>query len=106
MRPHGSTGTLLAYTLEPSRQNHDVYIARLWAVPTRCRRFSQHTEPDTASRCSKSPPLPRGNDGLESTLWHRALSAAMILAQLGAGGDAIAHHEEVEALLAVLLVDG
>ena len=35
-----------------------------------------------------------------------ALSAAMILAQLGAGGDAIAHHEEVEALLAVLLVDG
>lgn len=28
------------------------------------------------------------------------------LVQLGAGGDAIAHHEEVEALLAVLLVDG
>ena len=30
----------------------------------------------------------------------------MVLAQLGAGGDAIAHHEEVEALLAILLVNG
>ena len=52
-----------------------------------------------------SPATSRPQDACVSDSNATALDATG-LAQLGAGGNAIAHHEEVEALLAVLLVEG